>query len=352
MGTSYLQSKNLNNRGVIKLLALNDGRLSALFEDSIEIYSLNNLDVELVIEGGKNLKNLAQLSDGKLIISSFYSERDNLNHQINKVKSTKIISLENNSFSIVKTFQNDYFSEKILEKENFLFSFEQDVFSSGPTRGKSCINIFEKTNYTKTTKINNFITIGNNDYCWFIDACFVNNNEIMVVLFKGIKFLEIKDMNWTHEITNYYNYRQAFQASLGRQTSEDLICKLNDNLYLIGGDNKFYIIDVISHKIHSIINLEANNTIIKLIKKDLRNNIYVLMDNNYHHMKDRYIPYDYFCVYKYENNRLEKISEMKEKNKKISLFEKLNNNQIAFVMFLYDSFFGYDRSTYIKIIGL
>ena len=159
-------------------------------------------------------------------------------------------------------------------------------------------------------------------------------------------------MEWTHEITNYYNNRQAGQATRYEQSSQDLICNLNYNLYLIGGDNKFYIIDVIRHEIQSIINLENEKIIIKNIKKDLNNKIYVLMDNNYQYMKDYYTAYDYFCVYTYGNNRLEKISEMKEKNKKITLFEKLSNNQVAFVMSLYDSFFGYDRSTYIKILGL
>ena len=62
MGTSYTKSKNLKDRRVIKLLALKDGRLSAVFEDEIEIYSKNNLELEISIEGKENLKNLTQLN--------------------------------------------------------------------------------------------------------------------------------------------------------------------------------------------------------------------------------------------------------------------------------------------------
>ena len=127
MGTSYLQSKNLNKRKVIKLLTLKDGRLSAVFDDSIEIYSLNNFNVELLIDGGTNLRNLTQLNNDKLIISSYYSERNKPN-KVAIIAITKIISLDNNSYSIVQTLKNDYTSEKILEKDNLLFSFEQNIF--------------------------------------------------------------------------------------------------------------------------------------------------------------------------------------------------------------------------------
>ena len=146
MGTSYLQSKNLNKRKVIKLLTLKDGRLSAVFDDSIEIYSLNNFNVELLIDGGTNLRNLTQLNNDKLIISSYYSERNKPN-KVAIIAITKIISLDNNSYSIVQTLKNDYTSEKILEKDNLLFSFEQNIlFDIEQTRGKSCINIYEKSN--------------------------------------------------------------------------------------------------------------------------------------------------------------------------------------------------------------
>ena len=299
MGTSYLQSKNLNKRKVIKLLTLKDGRLSAVFDDSIEIYSLNNFNVELLIDGGTNLRNLTQLNNDKLIISSYYSERNKPN-KVAIIAITKIISLDNNSYSIVQTLKNDYTSEKILEKDNLLFSFEQNIlFDIEQTCGKSCINIYEKSNneYTKTKTKKDFIKIGDNNWCLFVDACFINNNEIMVVLINRIQFLDIINMEWTHEITNYYNNRQAGRATRYEQSSQDLICNLNDNLYLIGGDNKFYIIDVIRHEIQSIINLENEKIIIKNIKKDLNNKIYVLMDNNYQYMKDYYTAYDYFCVY-------------------------------------------------------
>ena len=143
----------------------------------------------------------------------------------------------------------------------------------------------------------------------------------MLVLSNGIKFLNINNPNYSNEITNYHNEQQVHFGSLGSQTSGDFICNLNNNSYLIGGDNKFYIVDTVRYNINLIIQLEEENKIIKEIKKDFNNQILVIMDNKYRSMKDRYRKYDYFCVYKYESDKLEKISELKEENKYIDLFE-------------------------------
>ena len=350
MGTSYIHSKNFNKRNIIKLLALKDGRLSAVFIDSIEIYSSNNFELELLIEeGGKYLKNFMQLNNGYLILSS-YGYKD-------KKKISKIISLNNNTYNVEQTFENDYYSEKILEKENLLYSFEQNLleYTTFYECEKNCINIYQKSNdnkYIKISKIDNFTSIQNQQGSKFIDSCFINNNEIMIVLISGIKFLNLNNSQWSNEITDYQNnYHSDYSRRGNGQTSESFICKLNNNLYLIVGDNKFYIVDVIRHEINSIIKLEEGNKIIKSIKKDNKNNILVLMDNKYISMKDYYAVLDYFCIYKFENNRLEKIAENKERNKFIKSFEIMDDNKVAFSMSLYDSFFGYEKSNYINVMN-
>ena len=346
MGTSYIQSKNLQDRKVIQLLTLKDGRLSAVFENEIEIYSKNNLETEILIEGGKNFKNLTQLNNGNLIISFRY------NIKLNKIKMTKIISLKDNSYNIEQELENELYSEKILEKDDYLYSFEQDSIYHEQRDINGCINIYKKfidNKYRKIASINNFNKLQNQNWSWFIDACFINNNEIMIVLCNGIKFLNINNSNCSNEITNYHNERQVHLATLSEQTSGDFICKLNNNLYLIAGDNKFYIVDALKYNINSIIQLEEEDKIIKGIKKDFKNQILVLMDNNYRDMKDIYKKYDYFCVYKYESEKLEKISELQEGNKLIDSFEILDNNQVVFLMHLYASYFGYQRNTYLNI---
>ena len=68
-------------------------------------------------------------------------------------------------------------------------------------------------------------------------------------------------------------------------------------------------------------------------------------------MKDYFAVLDYFCIYKYENNRLEKISENKERSKFIHFFEIMDDNKVAFSMSLYNSFFSYEKSNYINIIN-
>ena len=123
MGTSYTKSKNLKDRRVIKLLALKDGRLSAVFEDEIEIYSKNNLELEISIEGKENLKNLTQLNNGNLIIS--FHDKIKFNDII---KMTKIISLKEKSYNIEQELENEFYSEKILEKDDCLYSFDKTVF--------------------------------------------------------------------------------------------------------------------------------------------------------------------------------------------------------------------------------
>ena len=45
--------------------------------------------------------------------------------------------------------------------------------------------------------------------------------------------------------------------------------------------------------------LEEGKKIIRSIKKDNKNNILVLMDNQYLFYKDYYAVLDYFCIYKY-----------------------------------------------------
>lgn len=139
MGTSYTQSKNLKDRRVIKLLALKDGRLSAVFEDEIEIYSKNNLELEISIEGKENLKNLTQLKNGNLIIS--FHDKIKFNDII---KMTKIISLKEKSYNIEQELENEFYSEKILEKDDCLYSFEQNSFHYEQGEIKSCINIYKK----------------------------------------------------------------------------------------------------------------------------------------------------------------------------------------------------------------
>ena len=79
--------------------------------------------------------------------------------------------------------------------------------------------------------------------------------------------------------------------------------------------------------------------------------ILVIMDNKYRSMKDKYRKYDYFCVYKYESDKLEKISELKEENKYIDLFEILDDNQVVFLMHLYISYFSYERNTYLNFLS-
>lgn len=350
MGTSYTQSKNLKDRRVIKLLALKDGRLSAVFEDEIEIYSKNNLELEISIEGKENLKNLTQLNNGNLIIS--FHDKIKFNDII---KMTKIISLKEKSYNIEQELENEFYSEKILEKDDCLYSFEQNSFHYEQGEIKSCINIYKKfidnNKYKKIAPINNFNKLQNQNWSWFIDACFINNNEVMLVLSNGIKFLNINNPDYSNEITNYHNEHQVHFGSLGSQTSGDFICNLNNNSYLIGGDNKFYIVDAVRYNINLIIQLEEENKIIKEIKKDFNNQILVIMDNKYRSMKDRYRKYDYFCVYKYESDKLEKISELKEENKYIDLFEILNDNQVVFLMHLYISYFSYERNTYLNILS-
>ena len=193
MGTSYIHSKNLNKRKIIKLLALKDGRLSAVFEDSLEIYSLNNFELDILIEeGGKYLRNFMQLSNGNLILSS-YGYRD-------KKKISKIIKLNYLTYNVEQSFENDYYSEKSLEKENLLYSFEQNYleYNNYNERENNCINIYQKSNdnkYIKLSKIDNLTTIQNQRGTIFLDSCFINNNdEIIIVLISGIKFLNLNNI--------------------------------------------------------------------------------------------------------------------------------------------------------------
>ena len=223
MGAYYTKSKYVNNRKVKKLLTLKDGRLSALFNNSIEIYSKEKLDTVLIINSQNNskLETFIQLNNGNLVVCSDIT--------------IDIIYLENNTYHIEQTITINKVSFKILESKNNLFSFDSDK-----------ITIYEKPQdeyYVKTIIKNYEITKYGN--FWFVDACYIDNKEIMVVLGGGIKFLSIKNSKWIKEINNYYNFN----------TNREIICKLNKNLYLVCGNNKFFIVDILKHEINSVINL-------------------------------------------------------------------------------------------------
>ena len=113
MGTYYTKSKNLDKRKIIKLLTLKDGRLSALFYCSIEIYSKEKLDTILIIDYPfQKLEAFIQLNNGNLVIC----------HGL----AIDIICLTDNSYHIEQTNNINNISLKIIENKNHLFSFGSD----------------------------------------------------------------------------------------------------------------------------------------------------------------------------------------------------------------------------------
>ena len=114
MGAYYTKSKYVNNRKVKKLLTLKDGRISALFNNSIEIYSKEKLDTVLIINSQNNteLEAFIQLNNGNLVVCSDMT--------------VDIVHLVNNTYHIDQTITINKASFKILENKNNLFSFDSD----------------------------------------------------------------------------------------------------------------------------------------------------------------------------------------------------------------------------------
>ena len=160
----------------------------------------------------------------------------------------------------------------------------------------------------------------------------------------GLNFLSLKNSKWIKEINNYYNFN----------TNREIICKLNKNLYLVCGNNKFFIVDILKHEINSVINLEYKNINIITIKKGFKSNdILVLMDNNWRNSKNlEDNTYEYLEGYKFNKFKLEKFYEYKESDKNISLFEKFENNKIAFAMDIYKLFSSETRTKCINIMNI
>ena len=108
---------------------------------------------------------------------------------------------------------------------------------------------------------------------------------------EGIKFLTLKNNKWIKEINNYYNFNK----------NSETIGKLNKNLYLVCGNNKFFIVDILKHEINSVINLEYKKINIISIQKGFNSNdILVLIDNNWRNSKNiEDNVYEYLMGYKF-----------------------------------------------------
>ena len=113
MVTYNTKSRNLGKRKIIKLLTLKDGRLSALFYCSIEIYSKEKIDTNIIIDYPfQKLEAFIQLNNGNLLIC----------HGL----AIDIICLTDNSYHIEQTNNINNISLKIIENKNHLFSFGSD----------------------------------------------------------------------------------------------------------------------------------------------------------------------------------------------------------------------------------
>lgn len=286
MGTTsinYSKEINVNDYSISKLIGLKDGRLAALTTYSIEIFSNSTFNEELSITAKKhsNFYDLCQLSNDKLITSS-----DNSFEQNNKFEIIIISLTDNNSYIIEQTIQTSNLSSKIIELK------DSNSFASFDSNGT--IKIYQKNNlnYKNTTTVHN-------NFSNYTDALYLENDEL-ICSYSSIKFLNLKNMQYTHEINNL------------EPTNE--IIKLNSKMVLVSTYvNKLYIIDVSKYEINSTINLDERIKNINSIKKSYNGNILVFMDNRQKGIKicpPRFLDFslsrknkvsDYIFVYKYES---------------------------------------------------
>ena len=275
LNNSNKRIKNIKTKGIIKQIELlNHGNLGFCCENSaiLSIVQSNNFETQN-FQTKKNINYFTQLKNDNIIIC--YND-----------KSMEIISIGNDTYEIIQSFESDLLSiQKIIELNQIFLSFTSN----------NEIQIWEKNN--EKYEYSNSISFNNHNFHKF--NVFKINNKKFLISIQDKQKLE------------FYNDKCL---SIGKIPNINIwigqnICMLNNDILCYGGslDIAFYLIDINNFKI--IKSIKGPKLVYSITKNNYGIVIASVFENNINKIN----------YYKYSNNDLIQLSSC-ENNSKYFIF--------------------------------